>query len=328
MSKIVAVTGATGFIGQALLNALVSKNWNIRALTRCPKLHNSNIQWIQGSLDDTNALTELVSNVDAVVHCAGTVRGNSLEHFVHTNVEGTRNLIKIVTQQPNNPRFLLISSLAAREPQLSWYAKSKYQGEQVLDEFSDQIQWTIFRPTAVYGPGDRELSPLFKTTRLGFLPMTGSPASKFGLLYIDDLVEAIITWLISDVTSRGIYELDDGTSGGYDRYLVKKVARQVWGHPVIIISCPIILIRMLAGINLVLSRVFHYLPMLTPGKVRELSHHDWVCDNSLLIGVLGWQSGRPHRGAGCLQATATFDPRSVRLGRPRPRDRSLRVRNV
>ena len=289
MSKIVAVTGATGFIGQALLYALVSKNWNIRALTRSPQLHNSNIQWVLGSLDDTNALTELVSNVDAVVHCAGTVRGNSFEHFVHTNVEGTRNLIKIVTQQPNSPRFLLISSLAAREPQLSWYAMSKYQGEQLLEKYLDQIQWTIFRPTAVYGPGDRELSPLFKTTRLGFLPMTGSPASKFGLLYIDDLVEAIITWLISDVTSRGIYELDDGTSGGYDRYLVKKVACQVWGHPVIIISCPIILIRMLAGINLVLSRVFHYLPMLTPGKVRELSHHDWVCDNSLLTGVLGWR---------------------------------------
>ncbi|HEV7930469.1 MAG TPA: NAD-dependent epimerase/dehydratase family protein, partial [Nitrosospira sp.] len=115
----VAVTGATGFIGRALLQSLIEQGWKIKALTRYPQADDESTQWIEGDLDNSDALSRLVKDVFAVVHCAGQVKGRSLEDFIHTNVEGTRNLLQASTQQTTPPRFLLISSLAARHPELS-----------------------------------------------------------------------------------------------------------------------------------------------------------------------------------------------------------------
>ena len=109
-------------------------------------------------------------------------RGSSLEDFVHTNVEGTRNLLHAVAQQTSPPRFLLISSLAARHPELSWYATSKRMAELLVLNQSPEMPRTIFRPTAVYGPGDKEMKPLFKATRRGVLPMVGKRIDAFWLI--------------------------------------------------------------------------------------------------------------------------------------------------
>jgi nucleoside-diphosphate-sugar epimerase len=289
MPGVVAVTGATGFIGQRLVQTLLKNNWQVRALTRISQQDMVNLQWVIGDLGNKKALNELVDDVDVVVHCAGQVRGNNLKQFIQTNVHGTENLIESTLLQNKQPRFLLISSLAAREPDLSWYARSKYQGEQALISLAKDLKWSIFRPTAVYGPGDRELSPLLHLTKVGLLPMSGRPDSKFGLIYVDDLVQASIDWINADTTYQKIYELDDGTHGGYDRVLMKEISSKVWGHPVFIVSVPVFLIMFLSHINLAISRIFNYLPMLTPGKVRELTHHDWVCDNCSIVEDTTWQ---------------------------------------
>jgi nucleoside-diphosphate-sugar epimerase len=289
MPGVVAVTGATGFIGQALVQALLKNKWKVRALARQTQTEINGLQWVIGDLENKKSLTDLVANVDVIIHCAGQVRGNTFSRFLKTNAHGTENLLNAASLQNKHPRLLLISSLAAREPELSWYAQSKFQGEQVLKSLGNELDWTIIRPTAVYGPGDKELSPLFKLTKIGLLPMTGASSSKFGLIYIDDLVQAICDCVSSDLSHHKTYELDDGTSGGYDSYRIKTIACQVWGHPVYIVRVPLFLIQCLANINLVLSRIFNYLPMLTPGKVRELKHHDWVCDNRPIIEDTGWQ---------------------------------------
>jgi len=289
MPGLVAVTGATGFIGQALLSALKRENWQVRALTRLPRVGDEQTTWITGTLHDSDALHQLVNGAFAVIHCAGKVSGADLDEFLHTNVQGTVNLVTAAKQQYPLPRFLLISSLAAREPQLSWYAESKYRAELRLQELAGNMNWTAFRPTAVYGPGDKQLTPLLAVTRFGVLPVTVSTASRFGLLYVDDLVSASIGWLNAEQPVVGVYELDDGTPGGYDHQTVATIAGQVWQRRVYTFRLPAILIRYLARINLLLARLFHYSPMLTPAKVRELFHPDWVCNNTPLTRVLGWK---------------------------------------
>lgn len=292
MPRIVAVTGATGFIGNVLVQRLIRSGWVVRALTRINRsLSNSeSIQWIQGDLDNLTALHHLVDDVAFVIHCAATVRGSSFQQFAHTNVEGTKNILCAVTEQKQSPRFLLISSLAARQPELSWYAQSKYLSEQKLIEYSERLQWTIFRPTAVYGPGDKELKPLFQAMRYGLFPVTGKINSRFGLIHVYDLVAAIQAWLQSDKAINGIFELDDGTPGGYSYQHLAGLAQQTWKHPVHCVAIPDMLIRGIAFSNLWLARMFGYSPMLTPGKVNELQHYDWVCDNAPLIRALpAWQ---------------------------------------
>jgi nucleoside-diphosphate-sugar epimerase len=288
MSAHVAITGATDFIGQNLIARLLAAGYKVHALTRHPRTDSTTVNWITGTLDNTAVLDKLVSGAAAIIHCAGQVRGSSLNDFLHTNLDGTANLVQVSVLQNPPPRFLLVSSLAAREPQLSWYADSKRRGEDHLIKHAGNLRWSIFRPTAVYGPGDRELAPLFRATRIGVLPMTGTRSARFGLLYVDDLIEAILCWLDSESPQQGVYELDDGTPGGYDHEAVKNIASGIWRHPVYSLPVPGSIIRLLASLNLGLARMLRYSPMLTPGKARELQHPDWVCDNTKLTGAYGW----------------------------------------
>lgn len=286
---VVAVTGATGFIGYALLNALIRGGWKVRALSRRPRSPDEAVEWVIGDLDNHGALRRLVKQVSAVIHCAGQVRGDSLEAFTRTNVEGTANLLNALDQD-SPPRFLLISSLAAREPELSWYAASKRMAEQLVMARSTILPVSIFRPTAVYGPGDKEMSPLFRLTRRGVLPMVGTSGMRFGLLHVTDLVRAVLCWLSTDPAAQGIFELDDGTPGGYDSRTVASIAQDVWRRPVHCLFLPAQLVSMIANMNLWAARLLHYSPMLTPGKVRELQHSNWVCDiNPLTQALPQWQ---------------------------------------
>jgi nucleoside-diphosphate-sugar epimerase len=288
--SLVAVTGATGFIGRVLLQSLTKEGWTVRALTRNHRIDDEFTQWIEGDLDDIDALRRLVKDVVAVVHCAGRVRGSSLEDFVHTNVEGTGNLVRASMEQSSPPRFLLISSLAARQPELSWYATSKRMAEKLVSAYSQKMACAVFRPTAVYGPGDKELSPLFRVTQRGILPMVGQRAMRFSLLHVNDLVAAIVCWLSTPSPVQGVYELDDGRPGGYDSRAVADIAQEVWKRPVRCIFFPASLVSLIAAINLWSARLLHYSPMLTPGKVRELRHPNWVCDVTPLTRALpNWQ---------------------------------------
>lgn len=291
MPKLVAITGATGFIGSVLIKKLVQDNWAVRALTRTARFSdNESIQWIEGDLNNSIALHQLVDGVPYVIHCAATVRGNAFDTFAQTNIEGTQNVLRAIIEQQQFSRFLLISSLAARQPELSWYAQSKYLSEQRLIEQSEKLAWTIFRPTAVYGPGDKELKPLFQAMYRGLLPVVGKITNRFGLIHVYDLVAAIQAWLSSESAVEGIFELDDGLSGGYSYQSLITLAEQTWARPIRGIAIPDSLIRNIAFANLWLARKLHYAAMLTPGKVNELQHPDWVCDNTKLMNVLpAWQ---------------------------------------
>ena len=107
--------------------------------------------------------------------------------------EATEELFE-VAQRQQCARLLLMSSLAARHPELSWYAASKRQAEQRVAS-SARPAVTVFRPTAVYGPGDRELHPLFEMLMRGWLPTAGPQEARLSFLHVDDLVAAVMAWL-------------------------------------------------------------------------------------------------------------------------------------
>jgi nucleoside-diphosphate-sugar epimerase len=292
----VALTGATGFIGSAVLSRLVANGWHVRALHRRHRgrtpASRHGVEWIEGDLGDPRSLAALVTGADAVVHCAGTVRGATSEGFERVNAEGTRRLLEAASAS-RAPRFLLMSSLAARTPDLSAYAASKRHGERVLEAAARNMRWTVLRPPAVYGPGDRELEPLFRWVARGVAPMPAGRAGRFSLIYVDDLASAVLRWLEVDGGYGRTFELDDGHPGGYDWDTVLGVAARVLlrdGVPLRRLSVPVSLLRLAAAANVVVSRVAGYDPMLTPGKVREITHLDWLCDSHDFVSATGWQA--------------------------------------
>jgi nucleoside-diphosphate-sugar epimerase len=291
-SDTIALTGATGFIGATLVRRLEATGCKIQTLIRPASTYKrpaeAAVRWINGDLEDLASLRRLVEGADAVIHCAGAVRGATREQFNRVNSDGLARLVQATIDQHPVPPFLLISSLAAREPQLSHYAASKRQAEKVLAERSGQLSWTIYRPCAVYGPGDREMLPIFRWMAKGIAPILGDGSRRFSLLYVKDLAEAVVQWLDCNCCQSGTYELHDGHPRGYSWHDVIDTVKQLRAKYVVRIKIPLAVVRLAAAFNLFAARTLGYAPMLTPGKVRELCHADWICDNTALRAATGW----------------------------------------
>jgi nucleoside-diphosphate-sugar epimerase len=287
--KPVLLTGATGFIGQRLQKALLDDGRNAAALIRPESSHKDRllegVESLSADLSDTQSLLPAISEASAVIYCAGSVRGRRLKDFRAANIDGIRSLVEAMNQADSEVPLLLISSLAASRPRVSDYANSKHLGEQEVMNRA-HFPWTIFRPPAVYGPGDKEMLPILKLARKGLVTPTGPAGQRLSLVHVDDLASAVLAWLDSWQQCRNqVFTLDDGHEGGYDW---REIAETASGGNYRLMKIPAWLLFGVAGINLSVSRLLGYAPMLTPGKARELTQADWVCNNKDLSEACGW----------------------------------------
>jgi nucleoside-diphosphate-sugar epimerase len=196
--------------------------------------------------------------------------------------------VRAAVEQHPLPRFLLISSLAAREAGLSYYAASKRKAETVLADQAGSMPWTVLRPSAVYGPGDKEMLPLLRWMARGIAFVVGSGNARISMLYVDDLAEAVIKWLQIEQCSKAVFELHDGYPEGYLWQDVIGTIEHLTRKRVRSLKVPLTVLKTVSSLNLSTARIFGYAPMFTPGKLRELRHPDWVCDNSAFTRETGW----------------------------------------
>jgi nucleoside-diphosphate-sugar epimerase len=266
------------------MDQAVAAGWQVRALSRRPESigGSPSVSVLQGSLSSRAALERLVDGVDAVVHCAGLIKARRSGAFDAVNAEGTANIVDIAAAQASPPRFLLMSSLAAREPGLSAYAGSKQRGEAALTTRGDGLDWQIIRPPAVYGPGDTATLSLFRQFKQGLTFVPRNRAARFSLLYVDDLARAVLVLLEGALPARQTLELHDGRRNGYSWDDIAEVARRVVGREIRWVRVPSPVMRGLAMGNVAFRTFAGKAPVLTPGKVREICHADWVCRNNLL----------------------------------------------
>lgn len=260
----------------------------VRDAARTTELAAFGADIIEGALTDQDALAKLTTGCAALVHGAGAVRGNCQEDFDRVNVDGTEAVVQQLLQHPDNPRLLLLSSVTAGEPQLSWYAHSKRGGEQVV-QAQQGLDWVIVRPPAVYGPGDTEMLPVFQAMYRGIATVPGSPESRTSLIHVYDLVEAIIACLGAEGARHRTLSLGDGTEGGYNWHEMAGIAGRLWGRKVRVWQVPAPLLDAVAALNSWLAARTGRLPMLTPPKLNELRHPDWVFDNAEIHAATGWE---------------------------------------
>jgi nucleoside-diphosphate-sugar epimerase len=279
----IAVTGGTGFVGQRLIPYLIAQGHSVRALTRKAQQDSASLRWVQGDLQNDAALELLCMGCEAVIHLAGVIKGRSRAEFVQGNVEGTKAMLR-TARSTGVKRFLHISSLVARAPQLSCYSSSKAEAE--LSVKASGLDWTILRPPGVYGPGDRETLPLFKAARGLVMPIPSGP-QRVSWIYVDDLCAAIGTALTA-VTTHLVLEVDDGAGGYAHRDFALAVCAAVGGQPKII-SLPQHLLSALGAINQLAGQLLGRAAMLTPGKVREIFHEDWAVRDRTLQDQTGWK---------------------------------------
>lgn len=286
----IALTGATGFIGFELQRRLAADGFSVRAIVR-PGSRNRNriadgVEVSEVALNDGAGLEAAVENVGVVIYAAGTVRGRGRVDFKAANVDGLRAICTAIEKRTKPPHMLLISSLAATRPDLSHYAHSKHEGERIV-QACEQIGWTILRPPVVYGPGDKEMLPVFRSIHLGLALIAGPRQQRLSFLHVEDLAHAVVAWLRRRTEcTRQIFEIDDGHEDGYDwQEIIASCKGRV---PVIKLFVPKSVASGLSHINLSIARCLRTAPMLTPGKVRELSQKTWLCNNALFTSITGW----------------------------------------
>lgn len=288
-ADLVAVTGATGFVGSALCAALAGRGRKVRALVRSAKRAESlpaGVEPVLGALDDEPALAALVDGAGTVIHAAGIVAARRDGEFERVNAAGTARLVAAATSAARPPRILLISSLAARHPRLSAYAASKRAGEEIVA--GSGLEHCIVRPPAVYGPGDRATLPLFRQLAGGLLLAPKIEGGRFSLLHVDDLARLLSTLLDRPAWAGEILEPDDGRPGGYGWRDLAAIAGKVQGKTVRCLELPRAAVWCAAVAQELGAVVTGGAPMLSRGKLGELCYPDWVCNRESMGGAAGW----------------------------------------
>jgi nucleoside-diphosphate-sugar epimerase len=122
----------------------------------------------------------------------------------------------------------------------------------------------------------------------GIAFVLGSGDTRFSMLYVDDLAEAIRHWLLDDRSREQVFELHDGHPGGYSWQDVIETFKRLGVKRVRRVHVPVAGVRAVAALNFIAARALGYEPMLTPAKLRELRHPDWVCENTAITRETGW----------------------------------------
>ena len=259
-----AITGGTGFVGARAIARALAAGHVVTALTRRWQPDRDGVNWVVGTLADAPALAALVAGADAVVHVAGVVSADR-QGFIAGNIEGTRAVLAAAATAGVG-RFVHVSSLSAREPQLSTYGWSKQQAEILVEE--TDLDWTIVRPSAVYGPGDMEMRDIFRAAKLGLALLP--PPGVMSAVAVDDLA-ALLVALATHPAPRTTYEVDDGRRWTHDEF-ARAIGAAV-GRRVMPLHLPQALMMLGARID---GMVRGKAAKLTPDRVGYLAHPDWT----------------------------------------------------
>jgi uncharacterized protein YbjT (DUF2867 family) len=265
---ILAVTGGTGFVGQHLLDLATERGHAVRALARRPQEAREGVEWIEGGLEDRDALERLVQGTNAVIHVAGVINAPDVAAFENGNVGGTLAMLAAATAAGTR-RFVHVSSLAAREPKLSKYGASKARSEDLVE--SSGLDWVIARPPAVYGPGDKETLELFKMARAGliFLP----PSGRLSVIHVDDLARLLLNLAEREEPSKLVIEPHDDRPNGWTHKEFAAALGRAVGRRAVSLATPRPLLRMGAALD---RFVRGDKAKLTPDRAAYFSHPDWV----------------------------------------------------
>lgn len=307
------ITGATGFIGTRLVQKLIQQGHDVTCLAR-PTADTTHLRKIgafiaTGDITNPDSLSSALqaANPDTVFHLAGMVKAVRNRDFFAVNQDGTRNIAAACAERPTPPTLLLVSSLAAAGPghsrtedappnPVSVYGQSKLAGEQAALHQSLRVPTTIVRPPIVYGPGDQGVFQIFAPIarlRAHFIP--GFHEAHFSLIFVDDLVDAII--LAAHKGERlakgapmgqGIYYAAGEETPTYTQLGVA-IAAALGQRPPTMLRMPKPLMKLAAFFADATSTVIGRSFWLNSDKITEATAGDWSCLPAKAHQQLGWR---------------------------------------
>lgn len=299
MNQTAFVTGGTGFVGSHLVEELLRRDVKeVRCLVRSdPKwLSDLDVTYVHGDLSDVETLWEALDGVTHVYHVAGITRAPSWETFYEVNVRGTLNLMGAIKHAaPNVDRVLVMSSLAAvgrcedapatedapLQP-VSRYGRSKAKMETALKESHemDTSYWetlpiTVVRPSAVYGPRDRDILDFFQAVKRHVCPVVGGADAAVSLVHARDLASGTVDAATSHAALGETYFL--GSATPYTWGEIKESATNALDTWALTIPVPGPLVGVVGAASEAWGWLSGSYPPLNRDKAREIRHACTTC---------------------------------------------------
>ena len=303
----VLVTGANGFVGSHICEALLAAGFKVRALVRktsnLTNLDGLDISLTYGDISDPQSLTEAVTGVDAIINNAGLVKTNCREEFQQVNCGGTENILKAALEHnPEINRIVHISSTAACGPApslapineefppnpITAYGRSKLNAERAVLGYKNSLPVVILRPSAVYGPRDREMYSFFKSIKLRFKPALGQGQRYINFTYVRDLAIAVTLALKSPLISGSIYFVAEKQHRSYSE--AADIIGQILGKRSMTLFIPGPVLGFAGWVSEEFARLRKKPSIFTQEKVREILQRYWVFDTSKIEKELGFVS--------------------------------------
>jgi len=300
----VLVTGATGFVGGNLVRKLLGKGYPVKCLVRSTSntsaLEKLPVQLLVADLGKPSGLKTAVQQVETVYHVAGAIKAANREAYLQANKFGTRRLLESLSDSSSIRRFVHVSSLAAAGPSpngiclaedqtpnpISWYGESKLESEKEALNFSKAFQVAVLRPSAVYGPGDRETLMLFRMIKRGCLFTPGRFKRRFSLIHVDDLSDAMILAGEKAIPSGEIFFVSREEIHTWDE-VGRTIAREL-GKTYRRVAFPKF-VAQLAGIaGDLCSSMSGRAGTVNSQKVKELLQPCWLCNSTKARKLLGF----------------------------------------
>ena len=300
------MTGATGFIGSHLVEALVQQGAQVRCLVR----NTSQLEWIKdlpvelvvGDCREKNSLKQAVQGVDQVFHLAGAIMAVQEETFFEVNGLGTKNLVQACIEHNTRlEKFIYLSSQAAAGPcpsggkkkesdpcePVSPYGKSKLLGEELALSHAHELPLLVLRPCAVYGPRDKGFLTLFQCLAKNINPCLTGPEQHISLCYVEDLVRAILLAAETQTKSGEIFFLSDGHE--YRMGEIGDIFAQAMAKRALKLPLPHQLLFGMAFCAECFAKVTGKPSIMSRGKVREMGCTNWLCDITKASARLGFE---------------------------------------
>ncbi|MEQ8749911.1 MAG: NAD(P)-dependent oxidoreductase [Amphiplicatus sp.] len=293
MSRTIAVTGGTGFVGAALIRRLLACGEQVKALARDPKKlpRTDNLIAVEGALESEAALARLAGGADAFIHCAGLTHARRDADYRTVNVDGAARAARAAAAA--GARFLHVSSMSARLPAASPYAASKLDSERAVAEASGGNAWIALRAPAIYGPGDMVTLPYFKLVKAGIAaePLTREEA-RASILYVDDVAEAILAAL-DKAPAGAVYEVGDDSLEGHSWREIGRILGEVLDTKARPVRVPRPVITVWHGAARAAAALQARAASVRTGQINEFFHPDWVARENLLSAATDWRPGTP-----------------------------------
>ncbi len=311
----VFVTGGTGFVGSRLVEVLLERGDEVVCLVRNPdklkrRFPESHPDAVQGDLSDRDAMREACEGAQVVFHCAGITAARDRNEFFAVNAEATRRVGEVAAEvNPDLERFVYIGSQSAAGPSqrgtfkietdpaepISDYGRSKLAGEKATRESG--LPWTILRPSSVYGPYDTSFLTVFKSARLGVLPLFGDGKQELSMIHVDDLVEAMLCVLCPATVGRTYFachpEITDTTDFACAVYRAVKGIQDSTGARPVFIHLPGWVARGALQLTAAAARAAGRATILSPDKANEFLAAAWTCSAGALRNDTGWEAKIP-----------------------------------